>query len=112
MRCKNYFYSVIFIILLLTLTSCKNIVNTTTTTITSTTSSLNDKIECNNDSDCNIGGCSSQICGNKGKIKDIITTCEYKSEYECLKKTNCGCVNSKCAWKENPEYLNCLREKR
>ena len=110
MRCKNYFYSVFFIILLFTLTSCKNIANDTTTTITSTSLSLNYEIECRSDSDCTAGGCSSQICGNKDKIKDVITTCEYKKEYECLKKTNCICIDNKCLWKENPDYLNCLKE--
>ena len=110
---KNYSYSILFVILLFTLSSCKSIGDYTSTTATTSTSlSLNYEAECRDDNDCSIGGCSSQVCGEKNEIKNIITTCEYKAEYECLKKTNCGCVNDKCLWKENPEYSKCLEEKR
>ena len=68
----------------------------------------NDNYECSTDSECAPAGCSGQICASGEKAKEIITTCEYKEEYSCLKLTSCGCVNNKCAWKENENYLNCL----
>nr|MBI4156676.1 eight-cysteine-cluster domain-containing protein [Candidatus Woesearchaeota archaeon] len=68
----------------------------------------NNQVECNSDSDCAPAGCSSQLCVQKEKASEIITTCEYKQEYECLKLTNCGCINNKCSWKENQEYKECI----
>ena len=67
--------------------------------------------ECNSDSDCAVAGCSSQACVTKEKAKDIITTCEYKPEYACLKLTSCSCINEECIFKENTEYTQCLNEK-
>lgn len=69
-------------------------------------------IECNVDSECAIAGCSSQLCVGADTSSDIITTCEYKEEYSCLKLTGCGCVNNKCAWLENENYKGCLEEVR
>lgn len=65
--------------------------------------------ECSNGSDCGAGGCSGQVCATAEKTPSIITTCEYKSEYDCLKKTNCGCVSGKCEWKKTQEYLDCMK---
>ncbi len=70
------------------------------------------EFECDTDSDCVLAGCSSQLCVSAEKTSDIITTCEYKEEYSCLKLTSCGCVNNKCGWSENDAYLNCLEEVR
>ena len=99
----------IFIVLLFILSSC----SVKDYDIRATTTSLADYegLECYNDSDCDIGGCSSQICGNKNEVKDIITTCEYRQEYECLKSTSCGCINNRCVWEENTKYLSCLKER-
>ena len=66
--------------------------------------------ECSTDSDCGTGGCSSQICSTKENAEDIITTCEYKEEYDCLQKTSCSCIEGKCGFEQNQEYLNCLSE--
>lgn len=65
-------------------------------------------VECNTDNDCATAGCSGQLCVSKDQAKDIITTCEYKEEYECLKLSSCSCMNNKCQWQENNEYLNCI----
>lgn len=65
-------------------------------------------IECIVRSDCAAGGCSNQVCGAKEKVKGIITTCEWKEEYGCLKLTSCSCINNKCQWEENKEYRNCM----
>ncbi len=64
--------------------------------------------ECFTDADCAVAGCSGQLCAPKEEASDIITTCEYKDEYACLKMTNCGCVNNKCAWAQTQGYSECL----
>ena len=65
--------------------------------------------ECTVDSDCVTAGCSSHLCVPIS-LSDVVTTCEYLEEYDCLPLTSCGCVNGQCAWDENQEYLNCLDE--
>ncbi len=72
--------------------------------------SVKDDIDCNSNLDCGVGGCSRQICGQKDEVKDAITTCEFKEEYECLKETSCLCIKNKCQWLENKDYLNCLEK--
>ena len=66
------------------------------------------EIECTTASDCAPAGCSSQLCVTKEEAPSIITTCEFKLEYECLELTNCGCINNKCQWEGNPDYSECL----
>ncbi|MBS3098323.1 eight-cysteine-cluster domain-containing protein [Candidatus Woesearchaeota archaeon] len=67
--------------------------------------------ECITDTDCGIGGCSGQICGQKDKVKDIITICEWREEYDCYRKTACSCVDNKCQWEETSEFLDCIASK-
>ncbi len=64
--------------------------------------------ECTSDSDCGVGGCSGQVCTEASKASGLITTCEYRAEYGCLKLTSCGCVNGKCAWRESAEFKSCV----
>lgn len=64
--------------------------------------------ECVSDSDCGVGGCSGQVCTAASEAAGVITTCEYRAEYDCLKLTGCGCVNGKCAWKETADYKACV----
>ncbi len=66
--------------------------------------------ECSSDLDCSTGGCSGQLCGQKDKIKGLITTCEWKEIYGCYKLTGCGCVDGNCQWKINDAFSDCLRE--
>ena len=66
--------------------------------------------ECSVDSDCAVAGCSSQMCVPKA-LSDIVTTCEYLPEYDCLSLTTCGCHGGECGWDQNQEYLKCLDEK-
>ncbi len=42
------------------------------------------------------------------KRSDIITTCEYKEEYGCLKLTSCGCNEGRCGWAANANYSECI----
>lgn len=65
------------------------------------------KAECDNDSDCATAGCSGQLCVKADGAANIITTCEYKEEYGCLKLTSCGCNEGRCAWATTKEYESC-----
>lgn len=65
--------------------------------------------ECSADTDCAVGGCSNQLCGKKGEIEKVVTTCEYRDEYSCVRLTNCACVNAKCKWRETLPYQTCVQ---
>jgi eight-cysteine-cluster-containing protein len=67
--------------------------------------------ECTTASDCVRAGCSTQLCVPSSQ-SDIITTCEYKSSYDCLPLSSCGCNEGKCGWAQTPDYLNCLDSKK
>lgn len=69
-----------------------------------------EETECQSDSDCVVAGCSSQLCVPVS-MADVVTTCEYLPEYDCLQYTTCGCHDDVCGWEENQEYLNCMEEK-
>lgn len=60
--------------------------------------------ECSEDGDCVISGCSNQVCGPE----PVMTTCEWKEEYACLKFTSCRCLGGECKWEETDAYLSCL----
>lgn len=66
--------------------------------------------ECTVDSDCVAAGCSGQLCVPKDKAGDIMTTCEFKPEYECLKLTSCSCIEGSCSWQKNQEYNTCMED--
>ncbi len=66
--------------------------------------------ECSSNNDCTTGGCSGQLCGKRGEVENLVTTCEYLPIYDCYRKTSCGCVNGKCSWLETPEYISCVTE--
>lgn len=70
----------------------------------------NEAAECTVDADCTTAGCSSQLCLPL-ELSDVVTTCEYVPEYDCLPMSTCGCYEGKCGWEQNQEYLNCLDEK-
>jgi len=61
---------------------------------------------CSSDNDCAVGGCSGELCGAKGA--DLISTCIWREEFACYKKTTCGCVEGACAWKSNAAFDACL----
>lgn len=55
---------------------------------------------------CFIGGCSSQICSDQ---PDVVSSCEYKSEYACYQKVTCEKqVSGKCGWTETADLKSCL----
>jgi len=54
---------------------------------------------------CMKTGCSGQICSDH----EVITTCEYRTEYECYKKATCERqVNGECGFTKTRELTDCL----
>jgi len=57
---------------------------------------------------CMKTGCSGQVCSDK----EVITTCEYRAEYECYKKATCERqATGDCGFTQTPELVSCLRRK-
>jgi len=58
---------------------------------------------------CMKTGCSGQVCSDK----EVITTCEFRAEYECYKKAACERqANGDCGWTQTSELTACLRRAR
>ena len=54
-------------------------------------------------------GCSGQICADH----EVITTCEYRPEYECYKKATCERqANGDCGFTKTKELTHCLAKPR
>jgi hypothetical protein len=57
---------------------------------------------------CMKTGCSGQVCSDE----EVITTCEYRSEYECYKKARCERqANGECGFTQTPELKSCLNRR-
>ena len=55
---------------------------------------------------CMKTGCSGQVCSDQ----DVMTTCEYRTEYECYKKGACERqANGECGWTQTKELTSCLK---
>ncbi len=63
---------------------------------------------CDTDADCAVGGCSNQLCGNADAIEGIISTCEYREEYQCLELSACGCHAGRCGWEATDDFKACM----
>src|SRR6185503_1454534 len=60
----------------------------------------------NQNKPCFKTGCSGQVCADE----EVITTCEFRAEYECYKTAKCERqANGKCGFTETPELRRCLR---
>lgn len=58
---------------------------------------------------CMKTGCSRQICSDE----EVITTCEFKPEYECYKRAACERQkNGECGFTQTPELAACLKRAR
>jgi hypothetical protein len=58
---------------------------------------------------CMKTGCSGQVCSDQ----EVMTTCEYKTEYACYKKAACERqANGDCGFTPTPELNACLRRAR
>jgi len=54
---------------------------------------------------CAPTGCSGQICSDQ----NVITTCEWKPEYECYRAATCSTqVNGECGWEMDETLRQCL----
>jgi hypothetical protein len=57
---------------------------------------------------CMKTGCSGQICSDE----EVVTTCEYRTEYECYKKAKCERqANGECGFTKTPELTSCLNKR-
>ncbi len=57
---------------------------------------------------CMKTGCSGQICADE----EVITTCEYRTEYACYKNARCERQsNGNCGFTQTPELTSCLRRR-
>lgn len=55
---------------------------------------------------CYVGGCSGEICSDR---TDIASTCIYREEYACYKKSTCERQSDgACGWRKTPELAACL----
>jgi eight-cysteine-cluster-containing protein len=53
---------------------------------------------CQVDDDCQMSGCSKQVCMAKAE-GEVITICEFKDCYQAEKyQKSCGCVAGTCQW--------------
>jgi hypothetical protein len=60
----------------------------------------------NQNKPCFKTGCSRQVCSDE----EVITTCEYRAEYDCYKTAKCERqANGKCGFTDTPELRRCLR---
>jgi hypothetical protein len=58
---------------------------------------------------CKKTGCSGQVCSDE----EVITTCEFKKEYECYRKATCERqANGDCGFTQTAELTACLRRSR
>ena len=54
-------------------------------------------------------GCSQQVCSDE----EVVTTCEYRSEYDCYKRAICERQrNGECGFTMTPELRRCLNRTR
>lgn len=53
---------------------------------------------CATDADCQVSGCSGEVCGREATI----TTCEYSPSFPSERRYQCGCVVSVCGWRTRP----------
>lgn len=55
---------------------------------------------------CYVGGCASQVCSDR---EGVITTCEYRPEYQCYESAECKLQPSgECGWTQTQALTACL----
>lgn len=56
---------------------------------------------------CKPTGCSGIVCSDE----EVMTTCEYRPEYECYKTATCTRQpDGECGWTQTPELDACLKD--
>jgi len=62
---------------------------------------------------CVTDGCSGQVC-RSADSPPVITTCEWREEYACLRFSSCSTVTvndtATCGWVRTPEMVQCLED--
>lgn len=56
---------------------------------------------CSAKSDCQVGGCNSEICGSSTDGESMVSICILPTEGQSLPSQagySCGCVQNKCLW--------------
>ena len=57
--------------------------------------------------ECVVGGCSGTVCEEKGQ--GTVTTCEYRSEYQCYKQAICERqISGQCGWTKTSPFNACM----
>ncbi|MEK9153858.1 MAG: hypothetical protein AAB798_00135 [Patescibacteria group bacterium] len=70
-------------------------------------------VNVNNFDECVIGGCNSELCGEKALMDQVVSTCEYRAEYACYEYSACERqIDEKCGWTQTPELESCLANPR
>lgn len=58
---------------------------------------------------CMKTGCSGQVCSDE----EVVTTCEYRPEYDCYKRARCERqANGQCGFTQTRELTTCLNRRR
>ena len=52
--------------------------------------------ECKKAEDCEVAGCSKEVCVSVANAKDVMTACVEKDCFKVL--DTCGCNEGKCSW--------------
>lgn len=59
--------------------------------------------------ECAVGGCSGQICGEKGEADNMVTNCMWTEAYACYQSARCEKQTSgQCGWTETDDLKMCL----
>jgi eight-cysteine-cluster-containing protein len=59
---------------------------------------------------CAVAGCSGQLCVSADEAGDIVTTCEYRSDYACYKEASCEKqADGQCGWTQAASLQACLQ---
>jgi eight-cysteine-cluster-containing protein len=65
--------------------------------------------ECKQDSDCQVSGCSGEVCAAEPRF----TTCIWRDEFACYRQqppiTSCGCKGGFCGWDQTRQLAECIR---
>lgn len=61
--------------------------------------------------ECKVTGCSGQVCAEAQKAEEIVTDCEWQSEYACYKNARCERqMSGECGWTQDEALIKCLQE--
>ncbi len=70
---------------------------------------FNDKGQVTATGGCRPTGCSGQVCSDE----DVVTTCEFRPEYQCYKDPGARCErqsNGDCGWTQTVDLVACLND--